>query len=318
VLTGIGYGLGAAVCFGLTDVLTALASRRFGSLLTVAASQAASLVLLLILGFALEGRLPIDDRVFLPALALGVLSGMSYVTFSMALRLGPITVVSPVVSAYGGLTVVLAVLLLHESLTGNQALGALVSTIGILLVGVRFASDWRRTRFVGPGVPFALVALVGFGVLTVGLTGPIALAGWLPVLFGLRIANTATAWVALGAARLVTARSIAVPPAEPDPDSIEAELDAESVLAHGPMRAGIPWRGVAILLAAGTLDLTGFVLYVVGLQEAETWLVGLISSFGPAIAVLVAIALLRERLRPLQWAGLAVLVGGVVLVGWRS
>lgn len=311
---GLLYGLGAALCWGLTDILAALAGRRFGSLLTVAVSQTTSLALIVAIGFLWDGRLPLDERILLPALAIGVVSGVSYLTFFTALRLGPITVVSPVVSAYGGLTVVLAVVLLGETLSSGQALGALVSTIGILLVGVRFATDWRRTRFVGPGVPFALIALIAFGFLTVGLTWPIAIAGWLPVVFASRIANTSTAWLAVGAARMASARSNAGRPALADGDTLDAELDAESDLVLGRKRSRVSWRAAAILPAAGLLDLVGFVSFAVGLQEAEAWLVGLASSFGPAIAVLVAVALLHERLRPIQWAGLAVLVGGVVLV----
>lgn len=319
MLTGILYGLGAAIGFGMTDVMTALGSRRFGSLLFVAASQTMSLCLLALAGLLIDGGIALDARVLPTALALGVVSGLSYLAFATALRLGPITVVSPVVSAYGGLTVLLAVLLLGESLTSVQALGAVVSTIGILLVGVRFASAWQDTRFVGPGVPFALAALAGFGFLTVGLAGPIAVAGWLPVLFGVRIANTATAWAGVAISGIPAVRSVAVERAQSDRDGLDRdgldrELDAESDADLGSRRSAISWRGIGILAAAAVFDLLGFISYVVGLQEAETWLVGLISSFGPAIAVLVAIGLLQERLGAIQWAGLAVLLAGVILV----
>lgn len=314
MLTGILYGLGAAIGFGMTDVMTALGSRRFGSLLFVAASQTMSLGLLVLAGLLIDGSIPLDAPVLPTAFALGVVSGLSYLAFATALRLGPITVVSPVVSAYGGLTVLLAVLLLGESLTPVQALGAVVSTVGILLVGVRFASAWRDSRFVGPGVPFALAALVGFGFLTVGLAGPIAVAGWLPVLLGVRIANTTTAWVGLAVSGIPAVRSVAAERAQSDRDGLDRELDVESDAELGSRRSAISWRGIGILAAAAVFDLLGFISYVVGLQEAETWLVGLISSFGPAIAVLVAIGLLQERLRTIQWAGLAVLLAGVILV----
>jgi drug/metabolite transporter (DMT)-like permease len=47
---------------------------------------------------------------------------------------------------------------------------------------------------------------------------------------------------------------------------------------------------------------------------AETWLVGLTSSFGPVVAVLVAVAAMGERLRPIQWLGLALLASGLVAI----
>jgi drug/metabolite transporter (DMT)-like permease len=313
---GLLYGLAAALCWGITDVCAALAGRRFGALLTVAAGQSVSLTLLVIIAFASVGHLPIDTRILLPVMGLGVVSGISYLTFFTALRLGPIAVVSPVVSAYGGLTVLLAVILLDERLSGGQALGAIVAMTGILLVGVRFESDWRRTRFVGPGVPFALVALVAFGFSTIGLTRPIHDAGWLPVVFASRLANCSTAWAAVTIARVVAGRRLQkghrlVGAAA---GLLDAELDVEATLVLGSVRPGVTLRGLAILGATGVLDLAGLLALAVGLEKAETWLVGLASSFGPAIAVLVAVVLLHERLRPMQWAGLATLGAGILLV----
>ena len=70
---------------------------------------------------------------FAIGLALGVVAALAYLSFYTALRIGPISVVSPVVAAYGGLTVVLAVLFRGESLAPLQGLGA-VPKPGIGLV----------------------------------------------------------------------------------------------------------------------------------------------------------------------------------------
>ena len=67
-------------------------------------------------------------------------------------------------------------------------------------------------------------------------------------------------------------------------------------------------------MLAGTCDLIGFVAYTIGLEVAPTWLVGLASSFGPALVVLIAVAFLGERLRPSQWLGLAMLAGGLLVL----
>jgi drug/metabolite transporter (DMT)-like permease len=74
-------------------------------------------------------------------------------------------------------------------------------------------------------------------------------------------------------------------------------------------RAALPVAGLA-----GLLDAAGLVSFSIGLQVSETWLVGLASSFGPAVAVLVAIAVLGERLRPTQWLGLAGIGLGLAVV----
>ena len=43
-------------------------------------------------------------------------------------------------------------------------------------------------------------------------------------------------------------------------------------------------------------------------------MVGLASSFGPAVTILVAVAFLGERLKPVQWFGLAGILTGMVAI----
>ncbi len=70
-----------------------------------------------------------------------------------------------------------------------------------------------------------------------------------------------------------------------------------------------------MLLVAGSLDVAGLVAFSVGLSSAPTWMVGLASSFGPAVTIVVAVAMLGERLRPIQWLGLVGVVIGMVAIG---
>jgi drug/metabolite transporter (DMT)-like permease len=71
---------------------------------------------------------------------------------------------------------------------------------------------------------------------------------------------------------------------------------------------------VAVVIA-GTLDIVGLAFFAYGLENAETWLVGLASSFGPAVTIIVAVALLGERLRPIQWLGLGGILVGMIAIG---
>jgi drug/metabolite transporter (DMT)-like permease len=292
---GLLYGLGAAIAWGFTDVAGALAGRRVGSLPALAGAQGASIVVLLVIA-ALAGEWPsiaamgVSDIVL--CLLLGLAAMGAYLSFFTALRMGPLAVVSPTVAAYGGLTVVLAVLLRGESPTAFQAAGAALSTIGVILVGLVSDGGLRATRLVGRGVPLAVVALILFAVLTIGLADPIARNGWLPVIVVSRAANAGGCLVLL----LVV---LATRPAWAHP-----------LLGTGRL-AGV---AAIYVLAAGALDLAGFVSFAVGLERAETWLVGLASSFGPVVAVLVGLGLMGERLRRSQWLGLGLVGAGLVAV----
>jgi drug/metabolite transporter (DMT)-like permease len=290
-LQGLLLGLTAALAWGVTDTAATYASRRIGSMRATAGTLLTSVVVLIALLLASGEPLPDDPAVVVTALACGVLAGVAYLAFFTALRHGPISVVSPVAASYGGLTVVLSVMLLGESLDPAQAVGVVVATSGILLVSIVFDRNLRSARLVGPGVAYAVVALVAFAVVTVTLSGPIRAAGWLPALVLARTANAGTVWLILGASRLHRA---------PTPASADARP--------------IDRRALGLVVAAGLLDIGGFIAFAIGLEIAPTWLIGITSSFGPVIAVAAGIVLFAERPRPVQWLGLALVATSVFLI----
>ena len=142
---GLGHGLIAALCWGSTDVMASLAGRRLGSIHVVAIAQLTSVAVALLLGLSRGVGFPSDPTTFLLAALFGVIAAGAYVSFFTALRIGPLAVVSPVVAAYGGLTVVLSVLVRGETLTPLQGLGAALATIGVILTAIVFDGGWRGT-----------------------------------------------------------------------------------------------------------------------------------------------------------------------------
>ena len=287
-------GLGAALSWGTMDVATALASRRLGSLKVTAGIQVVGAVLLVVLAVAQGTSLPSDPLVLAAAGLLGIVGAGAYLSYFTGLRIGPISLVAGVVAAYGGLTVVLAVLVRGESLTSVQALGAAVATLGVVLTAVAFDGGIRATRLAGPGVIFAVLALLLFAVMTVGLAEAIERSGWLEILVVSRIVNSA---VSIGA--VVVLSSLAHP-------RLRAIVQVDTIAA-----APTSW---AIVLIAGILDVTGLIVFAIGLEQSETWLVGLVSSFGPAFTILIAVLFLGERLQRVQWLGLAGVGLGMVLI----
>jgi drug/metabolite transporter (DMT)-like permease len=290
---GLLTGLGAALSWGTMDVASALAGRRLGSLAVTAGGQVVSAVLLLAMLFASGSSLPSDPRAILVSAAVGIVGAGAYLAYFTGLRIGPIAVVSGMVAAYGGLTVLLAVIVRGESLTPLQALGAVIATVGVVMTGVAFDADWRRTHLAGPGVVFAVVALVLFSVMTVGLAEAIETAAWLPVIALSRGVNAVLTGALVAVAVISRHRAFGAVITAPLPPDRRA------------------WLLVAL---GGILDAAGLISISVGLERAPTWLVGLASSFGPAVTILAAVALLGERLRPVQWLGLVGIGVGLVAI----
>jgi len=179
----------------------------------------------------------------------------------------------------------------------TAAIGAAIATAGVILAGIVSDGGWRHTRIAGRGVVFGLFATFCFAILTVGLAGPIRSAGWLPVLLASRLANAATVWLLMTA--ILASR---VPIATP--------LLATSVSATTIGRR----RAIVVAMVGGILDIAGFVAFAIGLEQAPTWIVGLASSFGPIVSVIVAVVFWGERLRPTQWLGIAGIGVGLVAV----
>jgi drug/metabolite transporter (DMT)-like permease len=296
---GLLTGLGAALAWGTLDVISALTSRRIGSLRVTTGMQIVGAALIALIAVAQGVAIPTDPAVLVGGTLVGLAGAAAYLSYFTGLRIGPISVVSGIIGAYGGLTVILAVVFRGESLTPLQALGTALATAGVVLTGVSFdGTSLRGARLAGPGVAFALVALVLFATMTIATDVVIDRASWLEVLLVSRSANAILSCLVLVLA-LTTFRRVAAP-------LLEGER------ADGGRLSLAVVAGVAL---AGALDIVGLASFAYGLEVAETWLVGLASSFGPAVTIVFAVAFLGERLRPVQWVGLAGVLAGVIAIG---
>ena len=295
---GLLTGLGAALSWGTLDVFSALASRRVGSLLVTTGMQLVGAMLIWLVALSTGVSLPSDPAVLIGGTLVGLAGAGAYLSYFTGLRIGPISVVSGMVAAYGGLTVVLAVVFRGESLTLLQALGATIATVGVILTGVAFGGGLRGIRFAGPGVVFAIVSLILFAAMTIGTDIVLERTGFIEVLLVSRSANAVISVLVLILA-MTALRGPAAPLLQGD-DADGGRLDK---------------RVLAAVVVAGLLDVVGLLSFAYGLEVAETWLVGLASSFGPAVTIVVAVAFLGERLKPIQWVGLAGVLVGMIAIG---
>lgn len=291
---GLLTGLGAALSWGTMDIASALSSRHIGSLRVTAGVQLICTGFLALAALIAGTSIEFDLGNLAIASLLGLIGAGAYYAYFTGLRIGPISVVSGVVAAYGGLTVVLSVVLRGESLTLVQAFGATIATIGVILTGVAFGGGLRATRFAGPGVIFSVVALILFALMAITMDIALESADWIQVLLVSRLVIVVVSVLAI-VMLAITGRK-----------------------AHGEATGTgpIPFARVGVMLVvAGALDATGLISFAIGLENAPTWMVGLASSFGPAVTILVAVAFLGERLKGIQWIGLVCVAIGMVAIG---
>jgi drug/metabolite transporter (DMT)-like permease len=291
---GLLTGLGAALSWGTMDIASALSSRYVGSLRVTAGVQLICTGFLALAALIAGAAIQLDPGNLAIASLLGLIGAGAYYAYFTGLRIGPISVVSGVVAAYGGLTVVLSVILRGETLTTVQAFGATIATVGVVLTGVAFGGSIRATRFAGPGVVFSVVALVLFALMAITMDIALESAGWMQVLLVSRLVIVVVAILAI----------------------VMLALTGRQAHGEATVTGPVPLARVgAMLLVAGALDATGLISFAIGLESAPTWMVGLASSFGPAVTILVAVAFLGERLKGIQWIGLVCVAIGMVAIG---
>ena len=323
--TGLLLGLFAAGMWGTLDVLVAFAGRRVGGVASAAGVVGTSCLLVVGYGLATGVGPPTDPRAFAFAVAAGAISSVGFATFYTALRLGPVSIVSPTAAVYGGFASLLAVILLGERPAPVQALGGVAATVGIALAWISLQRGAGRPRFAGPGIPFALVSLVAWSVSIVVLAVPIREVGWLSASMAARPAN---ALILLGVLWVVRRRGTGVgdmPPLAPEPQ-VPIDIATVGDEARGPrdtagsrarrdrITARLGRHPYSILVVAGFLETGGFVAFAYGLQVAAAWLVSLASSLGPLVTVSAGVLLFAERPRPVQWLGIGLVLAGVGLV----
>jgi drug/metabolite transporter (DMT)-like permease len=218
------------------------------------------------------------------SIGLAILGLGGLLFFYRALALGPIAVVSPIGAAYVAVTVILVVVFLGERLTSSQTIAIVVTTAGIVLTATDLRSVTRALGRPLPGVWLALVAMLGFG-------------GWAALMaHATRVQD--------GLATILLQRVV----------SVAISFAVVLVLR----RTRLPRLGpatIGIVLASGVFDTLANVLYVLGVQAGFASIVATGSGVYPIIPALLAFTVLGERLAPNQYAGIAVLIAGLVALG---
>jgi drug/metabolite transporter (DMT)-like permease len=281
------FGLAAALGWGCSDLLAAIGSRRMGSRATVMVAQIVGLLCfgLLWLVTTPEWRLPARDVAIL--LGSGCFAGIAYFTAYRGLELGPVALVSPIASAFAAVTVLLAVVLLGESLGPILLSGVVLTIVGVVLASTdlrRFEVEAKRHR---RGLPYAFAAMVGFGVAAF-VSGSLAKDyGWLPPIALSRV----------GSLILITAVTLAM-----------RDREREGMRRISP-------RNLGIAAAAGVTDIIGVVAYARGSELGLISIVAAVSATFTLIPVAGGILLFSERPAPNQLVGLVLVIGGLATLG---
>lgn len=279
VPAGLLFGLLAALGWGVADFLVAHTGARVGERTVFAIAQPVGALLLL--GVLLARGVALAPLVSTHVLAVGLLGAGALLALYTALRMGPVAIASPIGATYGGVAAALAILVGGEQLGLLAVGGAIALTVGVALVSAdprAVQSALLERDSIRPTVGLALVAALGLGASNYLLDALALSVGPIAAVFGIRVVGSFVG--------------------TPFLDDLSA----------------IPRGEYAPLLAVGILDTAAFVAFALGISAERVAVVTPIASLFALVTVALARVVLNERLTPVQWTGVALIIVGTPLL----
>ncbi len=282
-MLALGFGLTAALLWAVHDLL----ARKL--------SQGAALlpILAVVLASGAVGLLPVAgivggwDRMTGGAWAIAALSGLAFAVaiggLYRAFSLAPVRLVSPVVGAYPLLSLLIAAAQGRPVPPGDW-LAVLAIVIGIAIVAIAARDDAPEGYAAPPGVAIAWAA-----VAALGFAGTFALA-------------QAATRIGAELPVMLTGRVVAL--------LVVGSLMLWQAAGRLPPRGQL-W----VLSGMGLLDALALGLVTAAGGHVHAEYASVASSLFGVLTVLLAAWFLKERVRPVQWLGIAAVFTGIAMLG---
>jgi uncharacterized membrane protein len=281
-------GISSALVFGAADFFGGLASKRMSAVLATAIAALVGLSVLLI-------ALPLLGGTWsAPAVLLGALSGVSGATaiglLYASLAIGPMSILSPLTAVVSAIVPVTVGLLGGErlGLTGYIALG--LAAIAIVLVG--FVPERGAVRPSVKGVLMSTGSGIAIGAFLIIISKTPSDSGIVPLVVN-RATNASIMFLIVLVLWLIARRR----------RNAAANPDAGK------------WRsGLRFAITCGVIDAIANIGLLLGVRLGELSVIAVLTALYPAGTIILAAIVLKERIAPVQYAGLvlAVVAGGML------
>lgn len=274
-MTPLLFALGASLAWGVGDFFGPLVSRTIGVLPVLMWAQLGGVAAIAI-AVLVRGHGPAGWGVLYGVgAAFGGMLGLF--AYYRGMVTGAMSVVAPVAGVSAVIPVIFGIAS-GDDPSVPQLAGVAVALAGVGLASVEHQEGRRR---VAAGVGLALLAACGFGFYFPWMHAAGKVDFW---------------WASL------VFRTTAL-------------LLVAAVVAGRRVDVRLSRRNVAIACAVGIVDTVGNVCFAASSKHGLVSLTAVLASLYPVLTVLLAASLLRERVAPLQRAGIALTLTGVVLIG---
>lgn len=270
-------GLASALVYGTADFVGGLAAKRIGAVLATAIAAAAGLGLILALLPFVGGAWSRD------ALVLGAISG---VTGAIAigllyacLAIGPMSILSPLTAVVSAIVPMVVGLTRGESVGVLGAIALGIALVAVVLVG--FVPERGAVRPSLRGVLMAIGSGLAIGAFLVILDAAPEDSGLVPLVAN-RAVNSLVMFSIVVALVLLARRRAR--PARPRADLI---------------------AGLRLAVVCGVVDALANVGLLWGIRIGDLSVIAVLTALYPAGTIILARLVLKERIAPVQYVGLA-------------
>ncbi|MBU6427566.1 MAG: EamA family transporter [Cyanobacteria bacterium REEB65] len=285
--TWVPFLCATVVFYGLAQALT----KQFMANLSTAAFIYLYLgvkIVINFVAFALWGHVPLISAAAARFTGLSIvgnlINGFAWLFYFRALESGPVSLVGSLTAGYPAVTVVLAFIFLGEHLRLQQYLGVALVIGSGMLIGMQGGGESSEAGVKRRWLVYSWLVVLGWGVFSTFIKAAFDAPG----------ANTYSFFVW----NAVAATAVLLPFAR--------RMSRHEKL--GPRRDLLLGLIPTALFALG--DIALFRAFETGVASLVTPL----STIYPAVTLLYAVPVLKEKMTPAQWGALALLLAGIVIV----
>ena len=275
-MTPLLLALGASFAWGVSDFVGPLVARAAGTLRVLFWAQIGGL-LAIGLAVAVRGQGPAGWAVLFAILAsIGGMLGLF--AYYRGIEQGAISVVAPIAGVSAIVPVIFGIAT-GDNPSAIQLVGVACALLGVALASIEHHEGSRRFA---AGAGLALLAAAGFGFYFPWMHAAGKVDFW---------------WASL------IFRTVAL-------------LLVAAVVAQQRTPLKLGRRDLAIVFAIGIGDTLGNALFAASSGKGLVSLTAVLASLYPIVTVILAAAVLREQVAPMQKAGIVLTLTGVVLIAF--
>jgi drug/metabolite transporter (DMT)-like permease len=280
---GILFAIITMLSWGTADIFAKKAIDKIGYKTSLLLNHAIALGPLIILAVLFFKPPPLSLELVLITFSAGILGIIAYIFLYRGFQKGNVSIVSPISASWSVITTILAVFLFQETLTSLQIIGIVAVFIGIFFASTNFA-EFKKSIKEGrsSGISDGLISMFTWGI-TYTLLRPLAIA------FGPIIA-------------LLFIRIIAI-------TLLFSWTKSTKTKISRPIRLIF-----LFIMAAGLLDLLGFIAFNFSISTAFLSIVGPVAATYPAVTIVLAYFFLKEKIVNNQKLGLIAILTGLALI----